>query len=393
MRGPVGHVHTISRSLDTSRLAFYTISTILHPHHLCTEGHFRRECKAVEGSHPSRLDGLLVRRISRVMSGDEEPHYEADAGDGQKQSTSPLPMKPTPVRFKSSQLGNKRRKVSPSIEAGSDSSERPRHRRSRHRHHHRSSKRRQEGSTQESQQPTFEDASYIDHDTAFRESLFDAMADDEGADFWEGVYGQPIHRYPNAKDGPDGELERMTDEEYVTHVRARMWEKSHEHILEERRLREEAARKQKEEKKQSTRMRAEADFFDKQMAESLKRGGLRRARKSWKEAWERYEREWQRFIEVTGDKQAKPGESVSIPWPVRSGKVEDVTKAEVEAFMQSENDNGKDLSTRLKPERVRYHPDKMQQRVGAERLSQGDIRAVTKTFQIIDELYNRNRKR
>ena len=34
-----------------------------------------------------------------------------------------------------------------------------------------------------------------DPEAAFRESLFDAMADDEGAAFWEGVYGQPIHVY------------------------------------------------------------------------------------------------------------------------------------------------------------------------------------------------------
>ncbi|KLU83995.1 hypothetical protein MAPG_03043 [Magnaporthiopsis poae ATCC 64411] len=33
----------------------------------------------------------------------------------------------------------------------------------------------------------------LDADAAFRESLFDAMADDEGAAYWEGVYGQPIH--------------------------------------------------------------------------------------------------------------------------------------------------------------------------------------------------------
>lgn len=33
-------------------------------------------------------------------------------------------------------------------------------------------------------------------DDAFRDSLFDALADDEGAHYWESVYSQPIHVYP-----------------------------------------------------------------------------------------------------------------------------------------------------------------------------------------------------
>ncbi|KAH6687243.1 hypothetical protein F5X68DRAFT_261461 [Plectosphaerella plurivora] len=53
-------------------------------------------------------------------------------------------------------------------------------------------------------------------DTAFRESLFDAMADDEGAAYWEGVYGQPVHVYASEAAGPTGELEQMNDEEYAT---------------------------------------------------------------------------------------------------------------------------------------------------------------------------------
>ncbi|CAI4217990.1 unnamed protein product [Parascedosporium putredinis] len=65
----------------------------------------------------------------------------------------------------------------------------------------------------------------LDPEAAFRESLFDAMADDEGAAYWEGVYGQPIHVYSNERDGPQGELERMTDDEYAAYVRQKMWEK------------------------------------------------------------------------------------------------------------------------------------------------------------------------
>jgi hypothetical protein len=74
-------------------------------------------------------------------------------------------------------------------------------------------------------------SSRLSPDQAFRESLFDALGDDEGAAFWQGVYGQPIHNYPDTyEDEETGELERMTEEEYAQFVRRKMWEKSWEGI-------------------------------------------------------------------------------------------------------------------------------------------------------------------
>ncbi|KAL9131391.1 MAG: hypothetical protein Q9217_000659 [Psora testacea] len=149
-------------------------------------------------------------------------------------------------------------------------------------------------------------------DTAFRESLFDALADDEGAAFWEGVYGQPIHTYspsrPNndhSKDDAENPgLERMTDDEYVAYVRAKMWEKSHGYV---------------------------------------------------------------------------------------SGKREDVTKEEVERFYmhapQAVWDGEVDLGNVLKKERVKWHPDKMQQRAGTDRLDEETVKLVTAVFQVVDRLW------
>jgi hypothetical protein len=58
--------------------------------------------------------------------------------------------------------------------------------------------------------------SRIPPETAFRESLWDALGDNEGAAFWEGVYGQLIHIYPNTyQDQETGELEQINKEEYT----------------------------------------------------------------------------------------------------------------------------------------------------------------------------------
>jgi len=117
----------------------------------------------------------------------------------------------------------------------------------------------------------------LDSEAAFRESLFDAMADDEGADYWSSIYGQPIHTYPNTYLSPEtGRLEKMTDEEYTEFVRTKMWEKTHQHVLEERARREAAAKALKEEREQARRngdkMERDRDVFAKRMEESLKRG-------------------------------------------------------------------------------------------------------------------------
>ena len=71
------------------------------------------------------------------------------------------------------------------------------------------------------------------------------MADDEGAAYWEAIYGQPIHIYPppphgghDSSSGAGGHLEQMTDEQYAEYVRQKMWEKTHAGLLEAKARRE-----------------------------------------------------------------------------------------------------------------------------------------------------------
>lgn len=240
------------------------------------------------------------------------------------------------------------------------------------------------------------EANGVDPDEAFRESLFDALADDEGAAYWEGVYGQPIHVYSNTKSGPDGKLERMSDEEYAEYVRSKMWEKTHEHIIEEREARAKQRKQQSQRERQmeeeAAKMEKEREDLRRQMRETLKRGEQRKKAKELEAAWLGYVKKWE---DLRGYKELAQESAVQaqdiIPWPVASGKLASVSKDRIEQFFEHSSAWKDDAAALLKVERVRWHPDKMQQRFG-QHIDPETMKSVTAVFQVIDRLWNERRK-
>ena len=165
----------------------------------------------------------------------------------------------------------------------------------------------------------------------------------------------------------------MDDEKYAAHVRAKMWEKSHGHVLEEKRRKIEAQMREKAKQEEERRWQAGVE-------KALRRGEERRKRQGWKTVWERYLAGW----ELQKDK---------VPWPVESGKMKDVGAVEVENFFKSAADiGGVDLGYVLKKERVRWHPDKMQQRAGERGIDRATMKLVTAVFQIVDRLWSEIRQ-
>lgn len=247
----------------------------------------------------------------------------------------------------------------------------------------------------------------MDAEAAFRESLFDALGDDEGAAYWESVYGQPIHNYnvPEVPKGPDGELERMDEEEYAAYVRAQMWSRTREGMMEEQdRLR--AERRQAKMRENAARGREqERDAFERAMEDSLKRGAQRRKVKAWKGVWEEYLKGWENIAEAvkkasssTSEENVGDGRDVAATalrnllfWPVESGKRRDVSPEAVQEFLQHAPEG--DLLATLKVERVRWHPDKIQHRYGVLGVDEKVMRSVTEVFQIVDRMWNEERER
>ena len=269
---------------------------------------------------------------------------------------------------------------------------------------------------------------YVDPDSAFRESLFDAMADDEGAAYWEGVYGDSIHSYPRPSVKDDqGHLEKMTDDQYVEYVKAKMWEKKNPELLRERQAREEReqeaqdgrSRKRRhdsedeyeedfewvgnEEKgyeKRSTRTRRPKPDtrdvprdkgFMSDVDAALARGAKRKEAKKWQQAWSSYQQRWQHVKANT----AKPeGEDLlkAIPWPVQSLSSQDVSKQNVEDFFSNAPLDSEEIRTKtLKDESVNWHPDRFQRRFGGSNVDEETLKLATSVFQTIYEMWERMR--
>jgi len=226
----------------------------------------------------------------------------------------------------------------------------------------------------------------LDADAAFRASLFDAMADDEGAAYWEGVYGQPLHVYATDRTAARGELERMTDDEYAAHVRQRMWEKTHAGVLEarERRARERDAAAQRAQAaaradREQRRAERAADEADRRRHDDGRRAERRRR-------WAEYAAGW----------AAWDGAADGMPWPALAGgraaaaADDEAVRAFFVLGLDLQELGGRAFAARLRDERVRWHPDKMQQRLGPA-MDEALMRDVTRIFQIIDKLWNDTR--
>lgn len=281
------------------------------------------------------------------------------------------------------------------------------HHRKRHRHSRSSRKRTRSASPHGNHDADGDGNGNLSPDTAFRESLFDALGDDEGAEYWQAIYGQPIHTYanPSIPRGPHGELEQMSEEEYAAYVRTRMWERTREGMLEaQEQLRAERREKEERERKERewTEGRRERERFERAMEESLRRGRDRKRGKAWKGLGEGYLKRWEEVdvLRGNGNGGGKVFEEL-VFWPVESGKRRGVSREAVEEFLRhalvpaSASASGKedDLLAVLKSERVRWHPDKIQHRYGVLGIDDAVMRSVTEVFQIVDEMWNELKER
>lgn len=248
-----------------------------------------------------------------------------------------------------------------------------------------------------------------DTTAAFRESLFDALADDEGAAYWAGVYSQRVDCFPRPKvrkardvdDAPQEEVEEMSDDEYARYVMRKMWERAHPEELREvteRKRRDERRRKEREEQRRRPREEVRP-LPDLDVQAALDRGVARR----WVRRWETYQAAWAKLDTATA------GEKVLV-WPTEDGAAPAMDKLDesvrsyfaavreyvLPTLMARDNDGKqdrqgreKDFRSLLKNERIRWHPDKILQRFGEglDGLQREELtRRATGVFQVVDRI-------
>lgn len=235
----------------------------------------------------------------------------------------------------------------------------------------------------------------IDANDAFDESLFDALADHEGAAYWEKIYGQPIHIYERpTKFNVDTQMyEPVSNSEYVKYVQQKMWQHTHAGELEDMRRRKKEHEKRMAEEAEYKRLRNERrrqrmkeNRLKGEMEEALRRGEARRRRQAREDDFARYTQSWETWDGTQDD----------IPWPTGSGMREDIRETTVRSFFTDglgASAGSAEFAAGLKEQRVRWHPDKMQQKMGGkDKVAKGVMADITMVFQVIDTLYNDFRK-
>jgi hypothetical protein len=214
-----------------------------------------------------------------------------------------------------------------------------------------------------------------------------------------------------------GELQDMDDETYAAYVQRKMWEKQNpEIVIEQDRM----ERKRKEEKEAKERRREEfvrarqKEAWDHAGRARDSRDGLDDDRASsrkpkahgpdddvYARAWMAYLSAWDALVAAlaqarspSSDQPKRP--SKRIPWPTLQNRP--ATRPNIEAFMRhAPLASGGDKSSAgrlqaLKIERVRWHPDKVQQRF-AGAVDEGTMKVVTGVFQVVDSLVEEERKK
>jgi hypothetical protein len=250
-----------------------------------------------------------------------------------------------------------------------------------------------------------DDNEEFDPDAFFREALFSSITDPAAAKHWEEVYGQPLHIYSRTQVSQTGKTVVLDDDAFVEFVKEEMWKNTSENLerqrskaKQEREWRNERSKLQeklKEYRKAKLRKQGILDEDQTMVVEEEQTDEVDQPKvNAWELAWDRYDKGWTALLvnaETVRDNH-EGRDSVEyahalIPWPVLSGQFDDVTKESVEEFFQKAPPANVKILPLLKTDRIRWHPDKMQQQFGAKKLDGETLQHVTAVFQIIDRMY------
>lgn len=190
----------------------------------------------------------------------------------------------------------------------------------------------------------------------FIERLHDAMADDEGAAYWEEFYAQPIHTTERPEDA-------MDDDEYAAYIRRGMWERRHKAQFDNR---EKASQSQHSKDRCVPEQEVSLDSQTQINKEVLK------------ESWTIYLRAWEA-------KDRRPWTIDTVPWPVVSGSSIDISASSIKTFFTFAGD----LETIAKQElRRRWHPDKFSQKNSGALKLLGDESLIMSKVTLVAQLLN-----
>lgn len=256
-----------------------------------------------------------------------------------------------------------------------------------------------------------DDNEQFDPDAFFREALFSSITDPAAAKHWEEVYGQPLHIYSRTQVSQAGKTIVLDDDAFIEFVKEEMWKNTSENLERQRSKanqerawrneRHKLQEKLREYRKAKLRKQGMLDEDQTMVVEEEQTDEVDQPEvNAWELAWDRYDKSWTALLanaetvrDSREDRDPVEHARALIPWPVLSGQFDDVSKESVEEFYQKAPPTNVKTLPLLKTDRVRWHPDKMQQQFGAQKLDGETLRHVTAVFQIIDRMYSDYRVR
>lgn len=251
-------------------------------------------------------------------------------------------------------------------------------------------------------------------DSAFRQKLFDAMAEDEPLDSLEAEYGFTVPSrwrngtgttYAHAGMAKSG-LEAMEEEEYAEYVRRNMWRRTHRQEVIAMEERDREAKRKERELKEARRKQREDERERKRRAEQREQKKAERERQGHREA---YTAKW---ASLNASKAAAPNgahlQFSDIPWPVYPPRdspisADSLTSEAISRFLldpvagpSSAELDSAGVRDVLRAAIRSYHPDRFRRH--ADRLSDGRERAlewglkVSQVLNTLVETYQRQRQ-
>jgi hypothetical protein len=108
--------------------------------------------------------------------------------------------------------------------------------------------------------------------------------------------------------------------------------------------------------------RRELEAAARQRREQEARERAEQEQRKWQQSWETYERDWANMSRIDTSEVDEDVKD-SVPWPVQSGKWQDVNPANVKKFIQHAPDgvfdNCRRFRSLLRRQAMRWHEDKI----------------------------------
>jgi hypothetical protein len=163
-----------------------------------------------------------------------------------------------------------------------------------------------------------------------------------------------------------------------------------ERLEKEKREREEKKQREREQAASNERIRQRAQK-SREQRQREKREKEQKERDEWDQSWTKYQEGWVHFRTSTAPREGNLRDV--IPWPVKSGSHRDVTRSNVEEFLQKAVPSDANVAKVMRKECQKWHPDMIHRLLRGAQLTDVDQMMVDMICRVVTDLLNKSARR